>query len=106
MTVTNTGLIPITQVGTSAASVLNLYVNLVDPEALAWRFYFVYIAILVIECFWYVASTLLPALCQAAKILQHLVPFRRDQGPDSGGDCGALRWSQGTGRPGYGKEGR
>lgn len=43
----------ITQVGTSAASVLNQYVNPVGLEALQWRFYFVYIAILVIECLWY-----------------------------------------------------
>jgi MFS family permease len=35
---------------TSAASVFNQYVNPIGLERLQWRFYFVYIAILVIEC--------------------------------------------------------
>ncbi|KAF2226207.1 general substrate transporter [Elsinoe ampelina] len=35
---------------TASASVFNQYVNPVGLKSLAWRFYFVYIAILVIEC--------------------------------------------------------
>ncbi|KAJ5552184.1 hypothetical protein N7494_001562 [Penicillium frequentans] len=36
---------------TAASSVFNQYVNPIGLESLQWRFYFVYIAILVIECF-------------------------------------------------------
>ncbi|KAK5676105.1 hypothetical protein LTS10_011395 [Elasticomyces elasticus] len=36
--------------GQAAASVLNQYINPIGLESLQWRFYFVYIAILVIEC--------------------------------------------------------
>ncbi|CAG8939338.1 unnamed protein product [Penicillium salamii] len=35
---------------TAASSVFNQYVNPIGLEALQWRFYFVYIAILVVEC--------------------------------------------------------
>jgi MFS family permease len=35
---------------TALSSVFNQYVNPVGLEALQWRFYFVYIAILVVEC--------------------------------------------------------
>ena len=35
---------------TASASVFNQYVNPIGLENLQWRFYFVYIAILVIEC--------------------------------------------------------
>lgn len=35
---------------TSAASVFNQYVNPIGLEKLQWRFYFVYIGILVVEC--------------------------------------------------------
>lgn len=37
-------------VGTSLAGIFNQYVNPVGLEALAWKFYFVYIAVLVLEC--------------------------------------------------------
>lgn len=36
---------------TAASSVFNQYVNPIGLESLQWRFYFVYIAILVVECF-------------------------------------------------------
>ena len=35
----------------ATASIFNYYVNPIGLEALAWRYYFVYIAILVCECF-------------------------------------------------------
>jgi hypothetical protein len=35
---------------TALSSVFNQYVNPIGLEALQWRFYFVYIAILVVEC--------------------------------------------------------
>jgi hypothetical protein len=35
---------------TALSSVFNQYVNPIGLEALQWRFYYVYIAILVIEC--------------------------------------------------------
>ncbi|KAF4556055.1 Sugar (and other) transporter-like protein 38 [Elsinoe fawcettii] len=40
----------ITFAGQAAASVLNQYVNPIGLEAIQWRFYFVYIVILVFEC--------------------------------------------------------
>jgi MFS family permease len=36
---------------TSASSVFNQYVNPIGLDHLQWRYYFVYIAILVVECF-------------------------------------------------------
>ncbi|GME23976.1 putative hexose transporter protein [Neofusicoccum parvum] len=40
----------VTMAGTAASSVFNQYVNPIGLEALQWKFYFVYIAILVLEC--------------------------------------------------------
>ncbi|KAF9632465.1 putative hexose transporter protein [Lasiodiplodia theobromae] len=40
----------VTMAGTAASSVFNQYVNPIGLAALHWKFYFVYIAILVLEC--------------------------------------------------------
>lgn len=40
----------VTMAGTAASSVFNQYVNPIGLAELAWKFYFVYIAILVLEC--------------------------------------------------------
>lgn len=56
---------------TAAASVFNQYVNPIGLEALAWRFYFVYIAVLVGECvavWWLYVETRGPTLEEVARL--------------------------------------
>ncbi|KAH8589302.1 general substrate transporter [Bisporella sp. PMI_857] len=56
---------------TASASVFNQYVNPIGLEDLAWKFYFVYIAILVIECLciWFLfVETRGPALEEIARL--------------------------------------
>ncbi|KAK7706170.1 hypothetical protein SLS57_009709, partial [Botryosphaeria dothidea] len=56
--------------GTAASSVFNQYVNPIGLDKLAWRFYFVYIAILVLECgaiWWLYVETRGPTLEEIAR---------------------------------------
>lgn len=57
--------------GTAASSVFNQYVNPIGLDKLAWRFYFVYIAILVLECgaiWWLYVETRGPTLEEIARL--------------------------------------
>ncbi|KAF4310523.1 putative hexose transporter protein [Botryosphaeria dothidea] len=57
--------------GTAASSVFNQYVNPIGLAKLAWRFYFVYIAILVLECgaiWWLYVETRGPTLEEIARL--------------------------------------
>jgi MFS family permease len=77
--------------GQALASVLNQYVNPIGLEALAWRFYFVYIVILVFEClaiYFLFPETRGPTLEEVARIFdgddaniashRHLVKAKAD----------------------------
>ncbi|CAI7585067.1 unnamed protein product [Penicillium pancosmium] len=61
----------VTMAATALSSVFNQYVNPIGLESLKWRFYFVYIAILVIECLciWFLfVETKGPTLEEIAKL--------------------------------------
>lgn len=78
--------------GTSLAGVFNQYVNPIGLQALAWKFYLVYIVILVLECLaicFLFVETKGPVSERAMPNTEILLIISLD----TGGNCGALRWT-------------